>query len=167
MIAPVPLDPGAHDRSGFSCGQPSMDRWLREQAGQAQRRDSARTYVVVDEARVVAYYSLCAHSLEPDLAPGDARFGQQRVPAVLLARLAVDESMAGRGLGSALLLDALVVSSRVADAVGARLLLVHALNETAARFYARHGFTRLETDRLVLYVRMDSVRRTLRRAGLA
>src|SRR5688500_8299712 len=96
-----------HDRSAFDSGEPPLDRWLREHAGQSDRKDGARTYVVCDGSRVVGYYSLCTYSVEPDVAPKKVRIGGHQIPAILLARLAVDRSCQGRGLGRRLLMDAL------------------------------------------------------------
>jgi predicted N-acetyltransferase YhbS len=160
----VPFDPSSHDRSAFDSGEPALDAWLRERAGQAQRKDTARTYVASDGGDVVGYYSLCAFALEPASAPAPIAQGRLPVPAVLLARLAVDVRWQGRGVGSALLLDALVVSAQVADVVGAHVMAVHALHDRAARFYVRHGFTPFDADPLTLYLPMKDIRRSLQEA---
>lgn len=160
------LDRRLHDRSSFDSGEPSLDRWLRENAGQAMKQDSARTYVICDEAnRVMGYYSLCAFQVESAVAPKRIRVGSYPVPAVLLARLAVDRSQQGLGLGGYLLLDALGTAAAVAAAVGARVMVVHALHDPAAQFYRKYGFQAFETDPLSLYLPMQDIRATLA-AGL-
>jgi ribosomal protein S18 acetylase RimI-like enzyme len=80
--------------------------------------------------------------------------------------LAVDETHQGRGLGAYLLLDALRTSALVAERIGVRLMVVHALNEQAVGFYMHHGFERFETQPLSLYLMMQDVRRTLAVSGL-
>jgi GNAT superfamily N-acetyltransferase len=157
----VPFDRKAHDRSHFLSGEPDLDDWLRRLAGQATRQDSARTYVACDGIRVVGYYSLCAFQLERGHAPARTRAGAHPIPAVLLARLAVDQSAQGEGLGAYLLLDALRISALVADRIGARVMVVHAAHERAAEFYLHHGFARFDTEPLTLYLLMQDVRATL------
>ena len=100
------------------------------------------------------------------MSPQRTHLGRHPIPAILLARLAVDTSAQGSGLGSALLLDALRISALVADRIGARILVVHALHEAAAGFYLRHGFTRFESEPLSLYLLMQDVRATLIEAEL-
>jgi predicted N-acetyltransferase YhbS len=160
------LDLARHDRSELRSGEPSLDEWLQRFAGQAARRDGARTYVAVEGSRVIGYYSLCSYQVDRAASPPRTQLGGHPIPAILLARLAVDISAQGWGLGSALLLDALRISALVADRIGARILVVHALHERAAGFYLRHGFTRFDTDPLSLYLRMQDVRATLTDAGL-
>lgn len=162
-----PLDPKIHDRTQFDCGEASLNSWLREFAGQAMKKDSARTYVACDEGRVVGYYSLCTFSVERAVAPKHLQFGPHEIPALLLARLAVDASRQGDGLGSLLLLDALRVSTLVADAVGARVMVVHALHEKAGAFYSEQGFRPFESDPLALYLPMNDIRATLTAAGMS
>lgn len=163
---PVKLDRSIHERSSFTCGEESLDRWLKEHSSQAEKRDSARTYVVSDDhQRVLGYYSICAFSVESAEAPPTVRAGAYPIPSVLLARLAVDEREQGTGLGSVLLLHALLVAARVADAIGARMMVVHALHEKAAAFYAANGFKPFEADPLTLYLPMQDIRKTLTLAG--
>jgi GNAT superfamily N-acetyltransferase len=155
-----PLD-ARHDRTAFDSGEPALDTWLRHHAGQSGRRDAARTYVAAEDARVVGYYSVCAFSVECADAPPALRAGRHPVPAVLVARLAVDRAHQGRGLGSLLLLDALFVAAAVSERIGARVAAVHALHDRAAAFYAAHGFRPFESDPLTLYLPLRDIRRTL------
>jgi predicted GNAT family N-acyltransferase len=138
------FDPDRHDVEHFRCGEASLDDWLREQARPAAVRRTARTWVWTDtEDTVVGYYALSAHKVSREQVPS-------KIPAVLIGRLALAESLRGRGLGPVLLADAL---SRVVEAtrtVAARLVVVDALHEHAAVFYERLGFTRIpDTLRLV------------------
>jgi ribosomal protein S18 acetylase RimI-like enzyme len=166
-LAPIePLDVPKHDRGPFASGEPALDEWLKKLAGQATRRDGARTYVACDGARVVGYYSLCAFQLERESAPEQAQFGALPVPAILLARLAVDREWQGSGLGRRLVVHAAATAVAVADLVGARVLVVHALHEVAAGFYRRLGFAPFETRPLSLYLTMKDIRETLVAAGL-
>jgi len=154
-----------HVLDGFASGVESLDRWLVEQARQAAAGHSARTYVVSDgeQARVVGFHALAAASVAPADATSRARKGQPRhpVPAVLLARLAVDVSVQGRGLGAFLLRDAVLRASSAAERIGIRVVLVHAIDARARAFYERWGFEPSPTDPLNLQRLISEIRRTL------
>jgi len=133
------------------------------------RSGSARTYVVAEgqtQQRVVGYHALTAGSVEHRDAISRAAQGMPRhpIPVVVLARLAVDRSVQGRGLGAFLLRDAMVRTLAAAEQLGIRALLVHALNDAAARFYTRHGLLPAPTDSLHLMILVKDIRRALEAA---
>ena len=146
---PEPLGPD-HVLEGFDCGRASLNVWLVRYARQAAAVGSARTYVILDaqQARVVGYYALTAAGLERDSAPVRIVKGmpQYPIPVVLLARLAVDLSVAGRGLGAWLLRDAMMRTLAAAETIGVRAMLVHAIDQHAAGFYLRHGLEASPTE---------------------
>jgi len=129
-----------------------MDTWLREHASGAEARRVARTFVwTTEEQTVMAYYSLTGHRIVRDELPKSiGRGSPSEVPAVLLARLALDQSLQGQGLGGVLLADALERIVVATQTVAARIVVVDALHERAATFYENFGFTRIPgTLRLV------------------
>lgn len=144
----------SHDLSGFGCGQPALDDWLRKAAVNAERIGTARTRVWVAARQVVvAYFSLAPHLVtRSELEPRIGRGSPQAIPAVLLARLALDRSRHGRGEGSLLLVDALTMATEGMRAVGGRMIVVDAIDERAAAFYRHHGFVPCpgRADRLVM-----------------
>ena len=155
-----------HRADRFDCGHQQLDRWLHAYAGQGQRRDAARTFVVcrANDDAVVGYYTLVASEVEHGAATGNVRRGASKhfpIPVCLIARLAVDRSEQGAGLGRSLLLDALRRADRASRSVAMRAALVHALDEEAAAFYARFGFKPATADSLTLMVPLEAVRRTL------
>lgn len=154
-----------HVLDGFRSGAESLDRWLLGHARQAAAANTARTYVVTDrtQERVVAYHALAAASFERRLATSRVRKGQANrpVPAVLLARLAVDASVQSRGLGSSLVRDAMLRAVSASERIGARVLLVHALDVGARAFYERWGFEASPGDPLNLQVLISDIRRTV------
>jgi GNAT superfamily N-acetyltransferase len=161
---PRPL--GRKDRrEGFRCGVASLDTWLVEHAPGADAIGSARTYVVVDEEqdRVVGYYALTVAALVREEATGRASRGMPRhpIPAMLLARLAVDESVQGEGIGATLLADSLERTLLVAEETGIRLLLVHAVNEEAKNFYLHYGFEASPSDPMNLQLLIKDIRATI------
>jgi ribosomal protein S18 acetylase RimI-like enzyme len=140
----TPLAPH-HDRSAFSCGVDALDRYLRAQAGQDMRRRIANCFVAtpLDTTSVAGYYTLSAASIPVVDLPEDVSRRLPRypvIPAALIGRLAVDRQYRRRGLGAALLFDALERAIRADAAVFA--VIVDAKDETAAAFYARYGFRR-------------------------
>jgi GNAT superfamily N-acetyltransferase len=156
-----------HELDGFDSGVRSLDTWLAEYALQAARAGSARTYVVADseqEGRVVGYHAIAAASVERAAATARVTKGMpsQPVPAVLLARLAVDRTVQGEGLGAWLLQDAMRRTLSVAEELGVRVLLVHAIDESARGFYRRFGFEPSPTDPLNLQLLIKDVRKTLK-----
>jgi len=100
-----------HDRATFDCGHAALNDWLKQQAGQFDQRDLARTFVAVrgGERTVLGYYAISSHGVRRADLPDDQAKGLPRidVPVVLLGQLAVDRSVQGQGLGSLLLIDAL------------------------------------------------------------
>ena len=138
-----PLD-GGHDRTVFDSGAPALNLYLRNYALQNQKRGIVRNYVTTrkDDNIVVAFYSLVYGSLDQKLPPAKLVKGTGKcgIPVILLARLAVDRREQGKGLGMALLKDAILRTMQAAEIAGLKFLLVHAKDDTAARFYHQHGF---------------------------
>lgn len=126
----------------FDSGVPLLDGWLRSTAATMERANMGRTFVWRDDASVVAYYHLTPHEMRQEGVPSRQRFAAKNRPVsgFLLAKLALDKSLHGRGLGSALLFDALVRMAAAAAQVGGRLVVVDAISEEAAGFYRAHGF---------------------------
>ncbi|WP_244432676.1 GNAT family N-acetyltransferase [Desulfocurvibacter africanus] len=127
--------------ASFQSGEPALDEWLRRRALANQRSGASRTYVVTDNVRVAGYYALAVGAVVAAEAPGKVRRNMPDIiPVMVLGRLAVDQTFQGRGLGLDLLRDAVLRTLQAADIAGIRALLVHALHEKAAGFYARAGF---------------------------
>ena len=151
-----------HEVHGFECGVESLDIWLKKHAAQAAAVGSARPFVIHDEQqeRVVGYHALTAASVSLDEATARAARGMPRHPirAALLARLAVDRTVQGHGLGAWLLRDAMLRTLSAAESVGIRVLLVHALDASARAFYERHGFDVSPSDGLNLQMLIKDIR---------
>jgi GNAT superfamily N-acetyltransferase len=141
LSAPQPLA-ADHRTEDFSCGEASLDEWLRRRALVNQTTGASRTFVVTDhQGHVLAYYALAAGAVSHQESPGSIRRNMpEPIPVMVLARLAVDQRLQGRQVGGALLKDALRRAAAVAQNVGVRALLVHALNEHARQFYIHYGF---------------------------
>jgi GNAT superfamily N-acetyltransferase len=150
-----------HQVKGFKSGKHSLDLFLKRYALRNQDVDSAQTYVVHRNDCVVGYYSLtagcvdradCTPTIKADIPP------DYPIPVILLARLAVDRREQGRGLGTGLLKDALFRVASAAEIVGARAVLVHAIDANAKAFYEHFEFEEFPVGSLHLMLRMKDVR---------
>lgn len=143
LTPPQPLSP-AHALHQFDCAQRAMNEWLAYRSLHAQLKGSAKTFVVAAASRVVAYFSLSVGQIDSCELPGHGGAIVDRdtfpIPVIVLTRLAVDTHYQGRGLGSALLGEALRHALAVADSAGVEALLTQPLNEKAANFYMGNGF---------------------------
>lgn len=153
-----------HELTQFSCGAAELDDWLRRHALASQRMDSARTFVAVDrDGAVCGYFSLTMGSVAKAAAPSTLVRGLPNSPvsAVIVARLAVSATRQGSGLGAQLLAEALRLAVAAGETVAARLVIVDALDETAAKFSQRFGFVALPEHPLRLYRRIKDIRASL------
>jgi len=154
-----------HVAGEFDCKKhPSLNEWLKRFALVNQQSGTARTYVVHRNNRVVGYYSLCPGSVLREEATERVAKHQPAYPIgiILLARLAVDYSEQGQGLGQALLKDALLRASQAADIIGARAVLVHAIDEEARKFYMHFDFEPCPVNDLHLLLLMKDLRALIR-----
>lgn len=162
LHAPVLLAKG-HELAGFNCGKPPLNDYLIKYALQNQSSGGARTYVLTRGNRVIGYYSLAPASVAPDDAPARVVKGQGRypVPVILMARFAIDRSEQGKGLGKALLRDALRRALAGAEAIGGRAFVVHAKDEDARSFYLSFGMEASPTNPLHLFLLFKDIRHSL------
>lgn len=162
LSAPVRLEE-EHDCEPFSCGESSLDEWLKRRARKGDRQDSARTFVVCDGGtRVVGYYSLSNGSITRDTAPRKLQRNMpDPLPVLVLGRLAVDHEYQGAGIGQALLRDAMLRALRVSREVGFVAILVHALTDEVKEYYLRRGFLESPIEPLTLCLPLETIRRAL------
>lgn len=147
-----------HELTGFSCGEATLDDWLKRRALNKQTSGASRTFVVVDSGnRVLGYYALAAGAVAHQLASRAMRHNMpDPIPVLVLGRLAVDLRAQGLKLGAGLLQDAVKRAMTVAQNTGVRALLVHALHERAKRFYEYYGFVESPQHPLTLMLRLNS-----------
>ncbi|MBV8823958.1 MAG: GNAT family N-acetyltransferase [Bradyrhizobiaceae bacterium] len=158
-----PLD-RHHDRDAFVCGSDALDRYLKERASQDIRRRVAGCFVAVgDGGKIVGYYTLAATSVRLDAQPGELAKRLPRypaVPAVLMGRLAIALGHQGKGLGSALIVDAAARVDRVG--IGAFALVVDAKDDRAKIFYEANGFVSLPDEERRLCLPIETALQALR-----
>jgi GNAT superfamily N-acetyltransferase len=142
MLSAPTLLTEAHDLELFDSGHDTLDEWLRRRARANQVSGASRTYVVCEQVRVVGYYCLSSGGMAAGDAPGALRRNMpDPIPMAILGRLAIDRAWQGKGLGAALLQDAVLRAGQAAHIMGIRGVLVHAISEDAKAFYEHYGFT--------------------------
>jgi GNAT superfamily N-acetyltransferase len=165
FCAPEPIG-SQHDLTQFVNGvHPSLDQWLRHRA-RVSEGFSARTYVVCavpQPDRVIGYFSIAAAVEQRNALPSAKlrRGSPEQVPLLLIGRLAVDAPWRGRGLGSALLGDALRRCLAASEIAGIRGIVAHAIDDAAVGFYERHGFVRCALGERVMLMPIEIVRALL------
>lgn len=157
--APQPLA-ATHRLDGFTCGETSLDDWLKRRAMANQLSGASRTFVVTDQAgRVHGYYAMAAGAVSHHAATSAVRRNMpDPVPVMVLARLAVDHRAQGLKLGGALLQDAVHRAVAVSQNAGVRALIVHALHDRAKAFYEHYGFQVSPLHPLTLMLRLNTVK---------
>jgi len=159
--APEALRP-EHDLSAFDSGVPVLDDWLRRRALRNQKNGASRTYVVISGGRVVGYYALANGAVAQAEATGRTRRNMpDPIPVMVLGRLAVDARAQRRGLGRALLRDAVLRTMQAAELAGIRAVLIHAISDEAKRFYERCGFQPSPVDPMTLMITLRDAERAL------
>lgn len=163
ISSPEPLT-AAHDLTQFSCGKPSLDRWLQTRALSNQEKGFTAVVVVYEDKRVVGFYGLAPTAIVPSAMPRAIRTGQppDPVPCLLLGQLATDQNWAGRGIGSGLLKHALQRCVTAADLISGRALIVNAVDPDAATFWRRRGFLVSKDDPLILLRSIADIAASLR-----
>jgi GNAT superfamily N-acetyltransferase len=157
----------AEDRlEHFESGKTALDEWLRAHALDNEEKAS-RTYVVTaqggeDAGHVVAYYTLAYGSVVRTEVPKKIRHGLPNpVPVMVLGRLAVDLHHKGKGLGAALLREAIQRTLQAAEIAGLRALIVHAIDDEAVSFYAKYGFQIFPAGTRTLFLPIETLRQAL------
>jgi predicted N-acetyltransferase YhbS len=154
LRAPEPID-SEHDLTAFQSGEPTLDDWLRRRALRNEAGGGSRTYVVCAgrNQQVVAYYCLAAGAIAHAGASTRVRKNMpDPIPAVVIGRLAVDQRLQGRGIGRALLRDAILRTIQAAKIAGIRAILVHAMSDDARTFYEQAGFRSTPVDPMTLMI---------------
>ena len=155
-----------HDRSGFDCGEQTLNVYIRNRASQHARKDISRTFVAISpkDHIVQGYYTLATGSIDfNSMSPKQRKAlpSEYPIPTAYLARLAVDKQHQHKGLGEVLLYDAMLRSARASTDLGIYAFMVQAVGDGAKTFHIRYGFEPIEDDPLHLMVKMKMVRELL------
>jgi predicted N-acetyltransferase YhbS len=152
LSAPEPLL-ATHDIESFDCAEPVLNDWLKKHALKNENSGASRTFVVCQDNHVVGYYVLATGSVMHKEAPSKVRRNMpDPVPVMVLGRLAVSKHMQSAGVGRGLLRDAILRTLGVSKQAGIKALLVHALSDTAHKFYRQCGFIESPLDPMALMI---------------
>ena len=147
-----------HDLSLFDCKNETLSQWLQKKALRNQTNGASRTFVICENNRVIGYYTLAAGSIERLDSPGNvSRNMPNPIPIIVLGRLAIDINYQKKGLGKALLKDAMLRILSIAENAGVRALLVHAISNEAKQFYLSFGFKESPTDTMTLFLSITAL----------
>jgi GNAT superfamily N-acetyltransferase len=142
-----------HDVSQFECGEASLESWLKRRALLNEEAGASRTYVLRAGHEIAGYYALATGAIAHVQATGKIRRNMpDPVPVIILGRLAIAAKFQGRGIGTALLRDAVLRTVQAAEIAGIRAILVHAISDQAKRFYEKHGFISSPADPMTLMI---------------
>jgi GNAT superfamily N-acetyltransferase len=156
----------SHDLSQFECGEPELDDWLKRRALRNEENGASRTYIVCAGQQVVGYYALAVGAVAHTHAPGRVRRNMpDPVPVMVIGRLAIDTRFQGRGIGSALLRDAILRTLQAAEIAGIRAILVHAISGSAKQFYERCGFIPSPVESMMLMIPLSEAAKALTEKG--
>ena len=162
LSAPQPLS-DRHQLADFESGEPSLDDWLKRRAARNQANGSSRTYVVCEGDAVIGYYCLAAGAIGHAEAPSTLKRNRpDPIPVLVLGRLAIHKEHHQKGIGTALLNDAIRRAMQAADIAGITALLVQAISEQARRFYLSRGFVESPIKPMTLCLMLATVRQALR-----
>jgi predicted N-acetyltransferase YhbS len=162
LSPPEPLT-DHHKIEAFTSGVESLDTWLKRRALKNQVTGASRTFVVCEGQRVVAYYALAPSAVAVSETPGRFRRNMpDPIPVLVLGRLAVDQSLQGKGVGRALVRDAGYRVIQAADAIGIRGLVVHALSPGAKAFYEAVGLAPSPLDPMTMMITLADLKANIR-----
>jgi GNAT superfamily N-acetyltransferase len=162
---PEPLT-ADHVLDDFVCGESNLDEWLKKRALKNQASGASRCFVIAEGRAVAGYYCLSAGAISHETAPKTMRRNMpDPLPVVLLGRLAIDRRFHNRGLGKALLRDAMLRAVHIAGHTGVFAILVHALSDAAKQFYVSRGFVESPFQPMTLIMTLATIRTILCEPG--
>ena len=158
MLHTVVLN-ASHKKNLFVCEEPSLEGYLRKQAGQDVKRQVAVGFILQGEDNAIkGYYTLSADSVDRTLIPKNLqkKLPYKNLPVTLLGRLARDSNYKGQGIGELLLADALRRAYQASSSIGACAVVTDPINEKARAFYESFGFISLESGRV--FITMETIK---------
>lgn len=161
LAPPAPISDD-HELAEFDSSEPSLNEWLKKRALKNHVSGASRCFVLCEGKKVIGYYSLSAGAISHEASPKAMRRNMpDPLPVLLLGRLAIDRDYHNKGLGSALLRDALLRAVNVSSNAGVFAILVHAISEQAKRFYLSRGFVESPLQPRTLIITLETVRSIL------
>lgn len=159
-----PFDNKRHIIKDFTCGNKTLDSYLKEKAGQEIKKNISAVYVLIEKnnPKIIGYFTLSSYSVALKDLPSELIKKlpkYQSIPAILIGRLAVDKSSQGKGIGEYLLMEALKRSYNLSKQIGSYAIIVDAKDENSKKFYEKYGFLPFLHKPLTLYLPMDTIKK--------
>lgn len=147
-----------HRLDEFCSGVDTLDNWLIQRARRNEGARASRTYILCEGEKVIGYYALASGSVSAQQAPRKVKRNMpDPIPVMVLGRLAIHKDYQGRGLGDALLRDALLRVLQAAEISGIKAIMVHAISEQAQKFYEDRSFIQSPSDPMTLLLPLDTI----------
>lgn len=167
-----PFDPKKHDRTAFSCGMAQVDNYFKKTANKLAKAGNIQLRVMTGATgTLIGFYAINAHAVDyTDLPKKYARTrpGHGSIPAAYISMIGVNERFQGKGHGGQLLMDALVRITMAAEQIGVAVVMLDVLDcgdpnrtERRKKLYQGYGFLPLQTNRLRLFMPIETVRRLI------
>jgi len=155
----------AHNLDRFSCENITIDDFLKSEALVDNNELLSKTYVAVDNDKIVAFCTLILHSLKPEekefyLNVSSKRTIKQRIPALLIGQLAVDKNFKNKKIGASLIKKVIEYAIATSDYIHFPVIIVDADNEDLVSYYEKQGFTKFPDKRLRLFLPMADILKT-------
>lgn len=147
-----------HKTQSFDCGKKGLNDYLTQYARQNQTKNISNTFVVTKNSLVVGYYTLTFGAVLKENLPKKNNLPNYPIPVVVLARLAVDKSECGNGLGKALLKNAILKTIMASEIAGIKAIMVKAKDEEAKAFYKKYDFIESPMDKMILFLPIEAVK---------
>lgn len=152
----------AHRLESFNSGNTQLDTWLKHRALKNEAGGASRIYVLCAEGTVIGYYCLANGAVAQTIASSRIRRNMPNpIPVMIIGRLAVDSHWQGRGIGKALLRDAILRTLQAADIAGIRAIVVQAISQDAKQFYEQWGFVASPIEPMILMITVKDAKASL------
>jgi predicted GNAT family N-acyltransferase len=151
-----------YQRDHFNCGYPALDDYIKKYAKQNHEKGIAKTFVAIEDStslKVDGFYTLSASTIEFESLPDTSQKGLPAypIPAILIGKLAVDSAAKGQGLGTELLVDALLRAVKASQDVAVFAVRVDAIDSTARDFYLKYEFIPFQDQPLSLFLPVKTI----------
>lgn len=135
-----------HLKNDFSCGNSTLDNFLKLNAKKESKNDLSKTFVIEENNQIIGYYTITMDAVPTENFSSKFKANYSSIPVVLLGRLAVDKRFQGQSKGSVLLIDAFRRITLISKYIGAYAIIVDPIDSKAITFYLNYGFVKLSNS---------------------